>query len=507
MKMNFTNGISDWLTRKKNYQTVLICSILFLFSINSAIAQKKKGKPRNVIFILSDDHRYDYMGFTGKVPWLKTPNMDRMAKEGVHFANAFVTTSLCSPSRASILTGLYSHKHKVVDNRSPDPGNLSFFPEHLQKNGYQTAFLGKWHMGGGDDEPRPGFDHWESFKGQGIYYNPTLNIDSKRIEYKDSTYVTDLLTEHSIDWLEKRDKKKPFFLYLSHKGVHGDFYPAKRHKGIYAGEKLPIPDTYYQTLTGEWQTLKWPEWVHNQRVSYHGVNYFLHDRLSSNLDPIVQAYCETLQGIDDSIGSIMQYLKEEGLDDSTLVIYMGDNGWSFGEHGLMDKRHFYEESVRVPLLARCPDIIKGGTEVHKMVQNIDIAPSVLEVARISKPEQMDGMSFIPLLNGNTKGWRNKIFYEYFWENDYPMTPSMFGVRTDTTKYIRYYGIWDRNEFYNLKDDPEEIYNLIEEEKLQSTIKQNVLELDGWLMETNGMQIPLKETKHYRSGDYKHKKQY
>ena len=158
-------------------------------------------------------------------------------------------------------------------------------------------------------------------------------------------------------------------------------------------------------------------------------------------------------------------------------------------------------------MARCPEIIEGGTVVHKMVQNIDIAPTVLEVAGISKPEKMDGMSFIQLLKGNTQGWRNKIFYEYYWENDYPMTPSMFGVRTDTTKYIRYYGIWDRNEFYNLKVDPEEIYNLIEEEKFQPTIKQNVVDLYDWLKDTNGMQIPLKETVNFRGGDFKHKNQY
>jgi len=187
------------------------------------LRQVRDATKRNVIFILTDDHRYDYMGFTGKIPWLKTPNMDRLANEGAYMKNAFVTTSLSSPSRASILTGQYSHVHTIVDNQAPDPGNLIYFPQYLQRAGYETAFFGKWHMGDENDEPRPGFDHWESFKGQGEYYAPSLNIDGKRIKYDSSTYITDLLTEHAIKWLTDRDPQKPFFLYLSHKAVHAEF--------------------------------------------------------------------------------------------------------------------------------------------------------------------------------------------------------------------------------------------------------------------------------------------
>ena len=177
--------------------------------------QPKKKKPRNVIFILTDDHRFDYMGFTGKIPWLETPNMDRLAKEGAYLPNSFVTTSLCSPSRASILTGQFSHTHTIIDNQAPDPGNLTYFPTYLQKAGYQTSFFGKWHMGDSSDNPRAGFDHWESFKGQGVYYNPELNINGERIAYKDSTYITDLLTEHAISWLDDRDRSKPFYVSVS----------------------------------------------------------------------------------------------------------------------------------------------------------------------------------------------------------------------------------------------------------------------------------------------------
>src|SRR5690606_24985002 len=167
--------------------------------------------------------------------------------------NSFVTTSLCSPSRASILTGEFSHVHTIVDNQAPAPTDLIYFPQYLQKAGYQTSFFGKWHMGGGSDNPRPGFSHWESFKGQGVYYNPQLNINGKKVQYKDSTYITDLLTEHAIDWLDKRNKKKPFFLYLSHKAVHSPVKPAKRHKGMYKNMHYSLPPTYYQTSAEDYK--------------------------------------------------------------------------------------------------------------------------------------------------------------------------------------------------------------------------------------------------------------
>ena len=303
-----------------------------------ALTKVKGVKPRNVIFILTDDHRYDFMGFTGRLPWLKTPNMDRLASEGAWFKNAFVTTALCSPSRASILTGAYSHVHTIVDNVAPEPPNLVYFPQYLQKAGYQTAFLGKWHMGDEDDYPRPGFQHWESFKGQGVYYNPALNINGKQVAYTDSTYITDLLTEHSIRWLEGRDKTKPFFLYLSHKAVHSPVTPAKRHAGMYRNQKYLLPPTYYQTISDDYKKLNWPEWVKQQRYSWHGVDYPYHSY--QNIEELVQLYCETLSGVDESIGTVLDYLRKEGLEKSTLVIYMGDNGFSMGEHGLIDKRHF-----------------------------------------------------------------------------------------------------------------------------------------------------------------------
>lgn len=292
----------------------------------------------------------------GKYPGRKHPTVDKLANEGAHFKNTFVTTSLCSPSRASILTGQFSHVHAIVDNVAGEPDGLVYFPQYLQKNGYQTSFFGKWHMGDEDDRPRPGFDHWESFRGQGIYYNPALNINGKQVQYKDSTYITDLLTNHSIDWLNKRDKNKPFFLYLSHKAVHSPLAPAKRHKGMYANLKYQLPPSYWQTRTDEYKQLKWPEWVKQQRYSWHGVDFMYHNH--NDINSMVQDYCETLMAVDESIGTVLDYLKANNLQDNTMVIYMGDNGFSWGEHGLIDKRHFHEESVKVPFLVYAPWMFK-----------------------------------------------------------------------------------------------------------------------------------------------------
>jgi len=486
-------------------------------------SEKTNGKKMNIVFILSDDHRYDYMGFVGKIPWLQTPSMDRMAHEGAWMKNAFVTTSLSSPSRASILTGMYSHSHKVVDNTAPLPDGLTFFPQYLQKAGYITGFFGKWHMGNDSGDPQPGFDHWEAFKGQGEYYNPRLNTNGKWIQYADSVYVTDLLTRHAIDFIDQQTKNhQPFMVYLSHKGVHDNFQPAKRHKGCYRDKPLVYPASFnmpkygittpptIDSLTGKAASGKdfygenmMPNWVKNQRESWHGVDYSYHGR---PWETQVRNYCETLRSVDESIGAVLDYLVEKGLDKNTIVIYMGDNGFAWGEHGLIDKRQFYEESVRVPMLVWAPGLFPGGEVVEKMVQNVDIAPTLMQCAGLEKAPQMVGESFVPLLLGENIPWRDKIFYEYYWEYEFPQTPTMHGVRTDRYKYIRYHGIWDTNEFYDLKNDPEEMHNVIADPAYQDTIKALNHELYNWLESTGGMSIPLKRTEwphsdHRNTGNY------
>ncbi len=462
-------------------------------------------KQMNIIFILSDDHRYDAMGFMNKIQGLQTPGMDRMAKEGAHVKNAFVSTALCSPSRASILTGQYAHSHTVVDNDAPLPTNLIFFPKYMQEKGYQTAFFGKWHMGNTDDQPQPGFDHWLSFRGQGVYLNPVFNINGKVVPQAEGSYVTDLLTKNAIEWMNNRKKNKPFFVYLSHKGVHAEFEPAERHKGMYATLPIVTPPSMYLTAT---DSSKYygiptapqskvnysdiPTWVRKQRYSWHGVDYMYHGQIP--FDKFYHLYLETLQAVDESVEKVLDWVKAEGLEQNTMVVYMGDNGFSFGEHGLIDKRHAYEESMRVPMLVWAPGMVKPNSVVDKVVMNVDIAPTFLELAGISKPKQMQGFSFSNLLKGNANGWqRDKVFYEYYWESAFPQTPTTFAVRSDRYKYIYYNGVWDINELFDLQNDPFEMNNLIRDTSYRQIGIELKNDLFKWLEETNGLQIPLKRT--------------
>ena len=465
-------------------------------------------KKLNVIFILSDDHRYDFMGFTGKVPELKTPALDRMARDGVHLRNAFVSTALCSPSRASILTGQYTHHHNVIDNQSPVPDSARFFPEYLQQAGYQTAFLGKWHMGNDDSKPRKGFDHWVSFKGQGVYYNPTLNVNGQEISYKDSTHITDLLTAKTLEFLNVRNKEKPFFIYLSHKAVHAEFQPAKRHVGVYKNISVAYPPSMFppddkRSSGAPYNYADLPDWVKKQRHSWHGVDFMYHGAIQ--FEKFYQNYCETLLGVDESVQAILDQLEKDGLMDNTVVFYMGDNGFSFGEHGLIDKRHAYEESMRVPLLAMGKNIAPGSS-ITEMVQNIDIGPTILELTGVTKPKNMDGESFATLLAGEKKAWRDTVYYEYFWERPFPQTPTVFAVRTTQYKFIRYQGLWDINELYDLQSDPDEMNNLIRSPKHQEIAKKLDQSLFRWLQQTNGMSMPLRKDEGTRF-DHKYKGTY
>jgi N-acetylglucosamine-6-sulfatase len=441
------------------------------------------SQPRNIIFILTDDHRYDAMGFLQAQTFIKTPNMDRLAKEGAYLPNAFVTTALCSPSRASILTGLYAHKHTVVDNNNPVSDQLVFFPQYLQQKGYQTAMVGKWHMGGETDAPQRGFNYWVSFKGQGNYLPEKngLNVNGKQVAQKG--YITDELTGYALQFLQQRNKTKPFMLYLSHKGVHAEFIPAERNKGMAANHVFKKP----ATMDTGWVKNP-PMWVRNQRNSWHGIDFAYHSTL--NIETYYKQYAETLYGVDESIGRILAYLKENSLESSTLIVYMGDNGFMFGEHGLIDKRTAYEESMRVPMLAYCPALIKPGTVVKEIVANIDIAPTLLEIAGMKSPAYMDGKSFTPLLTGKTIAWRNALLYEYYWERNFPQTPTMHALRGNRYKYIHYFGIWDIDELYDLQNDPAEANNLVMEPAYQEVVKQMKEDLFAQLAASKGMYIPL-----------------
>jgi len=450
-------------------------------------------KLKNVIFILSDDHRYDFMSFLNTPEFLKTPNMDRMAQQGAYLKYATVSTALCSPSRASVLTGQYAHKHGVVDNNTRVPEGTRFFPQDLQKAGYQTAFMGKWHMGGSTDAPRPGFDKWISFRGQGVYHDPVLNIDGKKVTR--TGHISDILTEYALDWLQnQRDPDKPYFLYLSHKAVHAMFEPAQRHVNKYEDVTLKYPDTMADT---EENYKDKPDWVKAQRNSWHGVDYMYHGQM--DFDTFYKRYCETLLSVDESIGKMLDYVdgKERG---STLVMYMGDNGFSFGEHGLIDKRQMYESSMRVPMLAYAPGAIKPGTVVEEMVQNIDVGPTVMEVAGLKVPERMDGESFLKLLAGKKIPWRDEAYYEYYWERNFPQTPTTHGVRTKRYKYIHYHGLWDIDELYDLQEDPDEKHNLIGDPKHAERVDEMNKKMFDWLERTDGMLIPLRRDTKWRAID-------
>jgi N-acetylglucosamine-6-sulfatase len=439
-----------------------------------------------MIFVLVDDQRYDALGFMKAQPFLETPNMDRLAKEGAHCRNAFVTTSLCSPSRASMLTGKYAFQHKIVDNNTAIPPGTTFFPQFLQKAGYKTAFIGKWHMGNGGDEPQPGFDRWISFRGQGSYL-PTkngLNIDGKHVPQKG--YITDELTDYALEWLSTQPKDQPYFLYLSHKAVHADFVPAERHKGRYANAHFTPPvSEAAPTDPAEPR----PMWVQNQRNSWHGVEFPYHDSTFSIAD-YYKRYAETLLAVDESLGKIFDLLEKRGELDSTFVMFAGDNGFCFGEHGLIDKRQAYEESIRIPLLARCPELIRKETVVNEAVANIDFMPTFLEAAAVQAPGDLAGQSFLPLLEGQKIAWRKDLLYSYYWERNFPQTPTTLAIRTDRYKYIHYYGIWDSDELYDLQDDPHELKNLIYSADHQKTIADLKKQLFAEFAAKGGMYIPL-----------------
>lgn len=489
-------------------QRVVRLMVVWIFVV---LGTARAAKRPNILVILTDDHRYDAMGFLGH-PFLKTPNFDRLAAEGVHFKNAYVTTSLCSPSRASILTGLYAHNHHVVDNYNPVSKSLTFFPELLQKAGYQTAFIGKWHMGDSEEKQR-GFDHWISFKGQGVYVpdpkmlkakgrfvpqaiNSGYNINGKKVPQKG--YITDELTDFAEEWLEAKDEENPFLLYVSHKGVHADFLPPDRHAFKY--DKVDIPTPPAPTANPD-MFQDPPMWVRNQSNSRHGVEFAYYTGV--DMKKYYRRYCEALLAVDDSVGRLLDNLEKSGELENTVVLYLGDNGFIFGEHGLIDKRCAYNESVKVPMLMRYPKAIKGGTTVEKIVANIDVAPTLLEVAGLKGTGEMNGASFWPLAKGEKLAdWRKYLLYEYYWERNYPQTPTTHAVIGEDYKYIRYHGVWDVDELYDLKSDPKERINLFNDSTQAARVTEMNKALFSLLKESGGEAMPLMPD---RGNKYFHRK--
>lgn len=464
--------------RRVKISRLVAAALIGVVSLTSSSAMAKSQpapsenqRPQNVVFIILDDLRFDGMGFLQ--PRIKTPNIDKLARGGTYFPNTLVTSSLCSPSRATILTGQTTRNHGIVDNNNSSEAGLTYFPSYLQKAGYQTAFIGKWHMGASTDAPRPGFDKWISFAGQGFYY-PTeaipeeqaakgrvnmLNVDGKKVPQRG--YITDELTDYALNWLKgERDPKKPFFLYLSHKAVHSDPLPPPRYAHQYDGVEFPLPASAADTPENNAGK---PMWVHNQRNSWHGIDFFYNSDMQ--MSEYLRYYYSTLSAVDDSVGRIMAYLRKSGIEKDTLVVFTSDNGFQIGEHGLIDKRTAYEPSVRVPMIMYQPGTVPAGQTNPGLLRNLDYAPTFLDLAGVDRPPQFEGKSAWPLITGavTPSEWKAPDFiYEYYWEWTFPMTPTTFSIRRGELKYIQYYGVYDRDELYDLAKDPDEMRNLADD---------------------------------------------
>jgi len=455
------------------------------------------GRP-NVVLILTDDQRWDAMSCAGH-PLLRTPHLDRMAAEGARFANMFVTTSLCSPSRASILSGLYAHAHGVVNNFTDYPDGLPSFPRQLKAAGYETAYVGKWHMNEDSDQARPGFDYWASHKGQAKYYGTEFNVNGRREVLEG--YYTEQVTDLAVDWLRRRGQR-PFLLILGHKAPHSPNVAEPKYAHLYDGAKIEYPASAFQ-LEGK------PDWVRQRIGTWHGIYGPLWDYRKKFPDArpegvaqfaaFVRAYLATINSIDDSAGRICDALRETGQLDRTLLIFTSDNGFFLGEHGMMDKRTMHEPSIRVPLVVRYPPLVRPGTVVDRMVLNLDIAPSILDICGAEPLPKVHGQSWKRLVSGDPAGWRTSWFYEYNYEKQFPYTPNVRGVRTDGWKYIHYPhgdGRPDRHraELYNLQDDPLETRTLIDDPACAGRVEELRAELERLMRATGALpdRMPLDE---------------
>jgi arylsulfatase A-like enzyme len=459
------------------------------------------GRRPNVVFILTDDQRWDQMSCAGH-PYLKTPHLDRIAAEGVYFENMFVTTSLCSPSRASFLSGLYAHTHGVTNNFTDYPAHMTSWPMRLREEGYETAYIGKWHMGEKDDSKRPGFDHWISHGGQGKYFDNTWNIDGERKPVKG--YYTTNLTDMAVEWLNSGRHKTdaPFALIIGHKAPHTPFTPEPKYEHLLDGMPVEYPKSAF-ALSGK------PEWVKERIDTWHGIYgpiYGFREKFPDTSPESVKefahfarSYSASIKSVDDSVGRVYASLEKLGELDNTLIVFAGDNGMFLGEHGMTDKRTMHEESIRVPLLARLPGGARAGTRIGEQVLNIDVAPSVLEICGAKPLAKIHGMSWAKLVAGQPCEWRSGWYYEYNYEKQFPYTPNVRGLRTDEWKYVHYPhgdGKPDRHkaELYNLKQDPGEATNLIDDPKCAEVVERLKTELARLMKETGALpdKMPIDE---------------
>jgi arylsulfatase A-like enzyme len=441
------------------------------------------GRP-NIVFIMSDDHASHAMSCYGS-RINKTPNLDRIAREGIRFDNCFCTNSICAPSRAVILTGKYSHINGVMDNRQTFDGSQQTYPKILQQNGYQTAMIGKWHL---KSEPT-GFDYWNVLPGQGAYYNPDMIEMGERKRY--DGYVTDIITDHSMNWLRKRSSDKPFLLMCQHKAPHRNWQPGPDHLNMYDDMEVPEPDDLFddyatrsdaareQTMTikqhlnkadlklttpkrlTDEQRQAWETAYSPKNEAFDKAHLQGDELIRWKYQRYMKDYFRCVASVDDNVGRLLDYLDEVGLASSTLVVYTSDQGFFLGDHGWFDKRFMYEEAYRMPLIMRFPDVIRPGAVNDDLVMNLDFAPTFLDLAGIDKPADMQGESFEAMLRDEApEDWRKACYYHYF---EYPGAHSVkrhYGIRTKRYKLIHFYNDIDAWELYDLQKNPHELSNVI-----------------------------------------------
>jgi N-acetylglucosamine-6-sulfatase len=456
--------------------------LLVLLAVSACSKDESLDRPPNIVVVLVDDLRWNDIAIAGH-PFVETPHIDRLANEGARFLNVFAATPLCSPSRATILTGQYAHTHGITDNTARDAAShaLPTFAVPLAAAGYQTAFIGKWHMGN-DDTRRPGWTHWVAMKGQGEAVNPKLNIDGERREVPG--HVTDVLTDYAVDFM-KQTGDRPFMLFLAHKALHPNimqrddgsvetlaeqppgFVPAERHRGRYASAAVPRRPNANRA----------PVRKPALQRQIPGLPPLGAATVTPDTD--VRARLEMLLGVDESLGRIVQTLDDLGELDNTVVIFTSDHGYFYGEHGLNEERRLaYEETARIPLIVRYPKLVRGGLTPARMAQTIDLAPTVLALAGVADSVPREGMSLVPLLKGETPTWRSSILIEYYSDTVFPriLTMGYEAVRTDRHKYIRYTELPGMDELYDLETDPFEMDNLMGSRQAQVRLRELQAEL-------------------------------
>ena len=470
--------------------------VLSVLAGRTCSGQNSRSKRRpNIVFIMSDDHASHALSCYGsKIN--KTPNLDRIAEDGMRFTNSFCTNSICAPCRAVILTGKYSHVNGVIDNREKFDGSQQTFPKLLQQAGYETAMIGKWHL---KTDPT-GFDYWNILPGQGRYYNPQMIEMGERKKY--TGYVTDIITDHALNWLKERQGDKPFCLMYHHKAPHRRWEPGPEQLTMYDGETIPEPATLFDDYTGRGRAAKeqdmsiektmtsndlkltpmknlTPEQKETWDAAYGPKNEAFEKAglqgealVRWKYQRYIKDYLRCIASVDENVGRVLDYLDESGLADDTVVVYTSDQGFYLGDHGWFDKRFMYEESLRMPLLVRYPKEVRAGTVSDQIVLNLDFAETFLDYAGASVPGDMQGRSLRPLLRGRTPGdWRRSMYYHYY---EYPAVHSVkrhYGVRTQRYKLIHFYNDIDEWELYDLKNDPDELKNVHGNPKYAGVIKE------------------------------------